>query len=136
MAAKDFSFTNQKQETDIKEKQAIIAVDNDSDTKLLVDCLKPIRYRIVGKTKNGDEALEMVRKHKTGLFFLDYDIATLGSMEALEKIRANSDKIGVIVLAKKLDKEQVSDAKKRGVVGFLAKPLGEDAVKKVISKLI
>jgi len=136
MAAKDFSFTNQKQETDIKEKQAILAVDNEADTKILIDCLKPIRYRILGKTTNGNEAMEMARKHKTGLFFLDYDIATLGSMEALEKLRANNAKMKVIVLANKLDKDQVKDAKQRGVVGFLAKPLNDDAVKKVISKLI
>jgi len=136
MAAKDFSFTNQKQETDIKEKQAIIAVDAESDTKMLEQCLKPIRYRILCKTRNGNEAVEMARKHKMGLFFLDYDIATLGSMGVLEKIRVNGEKIKVVVLAKKLDKEQVSNAKKRGVVGFLAKPLNEEAVKKVLSKLI
>lgn len=136
MAAKDFSFAKQKKEADIKEKQAIVAVENEADTEIIESCLKPIRYRVLGKTVDGREALELARKHKTGLFFLDYDIATLGSMAVLEKIKANSAKIKVIVLANKLEKEQVSDAKKRGVVGFLAKPLNEDAVKKVISKLL
>jgi DNA-binding NarL/FixJ family response regulator len=135
MAIKDFSFTSQKSD-DISERQAIISLESDADSEKLIQILKKSRYRILGDTnQEANESLELVRKHKIGLFFLDFDIKALGSMLVLNKLKTNTPNIKTVVLAKLLNKEQVNDAKKNGVLGFLAKPVSEDAIKKLLSKL-
>jgi len=134
VAAKDFDFTTQSTK-DIEDKQAIVAIDNDADIELIVKTLKADGIRVLGKGKNGDHAMEMARKHKMGTFFLDYDISELGSNAVLEKLKIKCPNIKVVVISKQLNKEQVNDAKKRGVVGFLAKPLKDDAIKKILTKL-
>ena len=133
MSAKDFSFTGKV--VDIEDRQAILAVDNDADTELLEKILKLSGIRILNTEKDGKTSLEMVRKHKTGLFFLDFDIDELGSVAVYDKIKATCPNIQIYVLAKQLNKEQVVEAREHGVVGFLVKPLTADAIKKLIKKI-
>lgn len=135
MSINDFSFVTQKNDN-IKSRQAILSLESEKDIEKLSRILKVAKIHILGKTTEASVALELVRKHKSGLFFLDYDLQALGSMTVLDKIRANTPNVKIIVLANKLDKEQVSDAKKRGVAGFLAKPLTNDAISKLLSKLL
>ena len=134
MAAKDFSFTGGVSKS-IEDRQAILAIDNEDDTEILVKILKPVGIRIIHKGTDGKQAIEMVRKHKTGLFFLDFDIEGLGSSEIYNKIKLNYPGMKIIVLARQLNKDQVTEANDSGVAGFLVKPLAIDAIKKILKKL-
>jgi len=133
VSIKDFNFATQKS-SDIKEKHAILAIEDKASSKGLSEILKTKGYRIIGETPNADEVLELVRKHKMGLLFLDFDVEGLGSMMILEKLKIKTPKIKTIIMANHLDKQQVTDARKRGVAGFLAKPLSKNAVVSLLSK--
>ena len=134
MGTQEYSFSSKKD--DIKSKQAILAVEEKADVELIEKFLKTIRYRVLGKSTDNREVLELIRKHKTGLLFLDFDITELGTNAVLDKVKVNNPKMKMIILSKQLNKEQITDAKARGVAGFLAKPLTPDPVKKLLTKLM
>ena len=131
MTARDFSLSANKSD-DIKYRQAILAMENEEDIECLSSVLKMAHCRILGKSQDKAEVSELMRKHKTGLFFLDYDINSLISEEFISSLQINYPDIKVIVLAKTMDKKQLDFVKSHGVSRFLAKPLTTKSIIKLI----
>ena len=133
MAAQDFSFSDVKNR-DTKVRQAVLALKNEADIITLSKILKEIRYRIIGKGNQSAEIIELLRKHKTGVLFIDFDLEKLGSIDTLSKIRISHPNFKIAIIATSLNKQQIEGAKKMGVCGFLGKPLATDAILKLLSK--
>ncbi len=131
MATKDFSFS--KKDDNIKNRQAILAMENDADIDCLSNSLRKRRCRVLGKSQDVNEIRELLRKHKSGIFFLDFDIPAMITPDFMLSVRINHPEIKVVVLAKTMDKEQLGFVKGHGVKRFLAKPLTSDAVNKLLS---
>jgi len=135
MAIANFSFAGDTP-NDLKKRQAILSFQDEDDIHCLSNVLKKQRYRVTGKSQQVAEVLELLRKHKKGIFFLDFDIEKLGSFDFISKARALHPDFKIIIAAKTMNKEEIQSAKKLGIAGFLAKPLTADAVGKLLSKPI
>ena len=133
MPIQDFSFSKQKA-SDPTKRQAVLALQNEEDINCLSKALKKLRYHIIGSSQKAPEIVEFLRKNRTGVLFIDIDIEKLGATDFVSKIKINCPDFKVVVIAEKMDKQQVEEAKKAGVVGFLAKPLTDEAVIKLLSK--
>jgi len=134
VAIQDFNFTSNKKTSNPTSKQAVLAMDSETDVASLSKVLKQQRYHVLANTVQLKEIIEVCRKHKNGIIFLDFDIEKLSSMENLSKIKINFPNFKVVLTANVMDKQQVLDAKKNGVAGFLAKPLTPESIEKLLSK--
>jgi DNA-binding NarL/FixJ family response regulator len=82
------------------------------------------RFCVVGRARDGREAIALARHHQPGVVLLDLAMPGIGGLEALPLIRAVSPGASVIILSG-LDDPDVRDrARNAGAAGFLVKEGG------------
>jgi len=134
MAMQEFDFATGKV-LDPKRKQAIIATTDDSDADLLKETLTAKGFHFLGRRNDIREALELVRKHRVGVLFLDADLKGVELRALLPSIKKAFDGFNVIVMTSQATKEMLSEALRLGATGFLVKPVKAEAVVKVLGKI-
>lgn len=118
-----------------KRRQVIILLDDAAQADELQQLLRQKSYPIMGKTGDVREALELVGKHKLGILFLDADIAGINALDLLTKIRAKFPEFNVVITAANATKELLTESMAKGAVGFLVRPLTQEALQKVLERL-
>jgi len=89
------------------------------------------------KTANsGEEALEIVKKEKPDIVFLDIRMRGMSGLDALEKIKKIDKNIKVIMLTIHEEKEIVDKAKEMGADEYITKPFRVDYLEQVVIKKI
>lgn len=119
-----------------KRRQVIILLDDAAQADGLQQLLRQKSYPIMGKTGDVREALELVGKHKLGILFLDADIEGVDALGLLEKIRARFPEFNVIITSANATKELLTGAMAKGAAGFLVRPIGQEALQKVLDKIL
>ena len=130
----EFDFTTGKT-VNPKRRQVIILLDDAAQAEELQQQLRQKSYPILGKTGDVREALELVGKHKLGILFLDADIAGVNAVELLTKIRAKFPEFNVVITSANATKELLTESMANGAAGFLVRPLGQEALQKVLAKI-
>lgn len=118
-----------------KRRQVIILLDDAAQADELQQLLRQKSYPIMGKTGDVREALELVGKHKLGILFLDADIAGINALDLLTKIRAKFPEFNVVITAANATKELLTESMAKGAVGFLVRPLTQEALQKVLERI-
>ncbi len=134
MGVQEFDFNSGKV-LDPKRKQAILAIENDADVDVIKEVMRQRSYKDLGRETELRAVLEAVRKHKVGVLFLDADLAGINVRELLPSIKKAFFDFNIIVTSSTVTKESLGETLRLGAIGFLVKPLQEDAVKKVMAKL-
>lgn len=98
----------------VAEDEAIIRLD-------LVELLKESGFEILGETGRGDEALELVEKHKPDLIVLDIKMPGMDGIEATSKI-AELKSTAVLILSAFSQQDLIDQAQSAGAQGYLVKP--------------
>lgn len=116
----------------------ILLVD---DETLLTDSLEIIlslnpNYHVVGKAKNGIEALELIKDNIPDLALIDLNMATMGGLELIKRIKDQYDTIKILVLTTFYDKENISMALSNGANGYLLKDSGREAMLSAIENIM
>ena len=75
----------------------------------------------MGETGRGDEALELVEKHKTDLIVLDIKMPGMDGIEATAKI-AELKSTAVLILSAFSQQDLIDQAQSAGAQGYLVKP--------------
>ncbi len=111
---------------------------------LLVDDSKIIRLALAkifeGKgfeISNAENGLEGVAKFKSiqpDLTFMDLDMPKMGGLTAISKIRQMDSEANIIILTSSSKKNQILEAAKYMVKGYLIKPIDEDKVLELVDK--
>jgi len=134
MAIQDFDFTT-KTVKDPRRNQVFAAVDNTNDLATLYEVLKEKRIPVAGKATDYKAALELIRKHKVGVLFIDCDFQGVEVEQMMDKLKINYPEVRIVLISGSPTKELVETANTRGALGLLIKPLKKDAILK-IAKLI
>lgn len=134
MPLQEFDFATGKV-LDPKRKQAIVVTADDAGVAVLRESLEAKRFQFLGHRTDIREALELVRKHKVGLLFLDADLDGVDVKTLLPSIKKAYAGFNVIVMTGQATKEMLSEVLRLGAAGFLLKPLEGDAVAKVLAKI-
>lgn len=105
----------------------LVAEDNPSNQKVLVEMLKRLGYR-VDAVANGIEVLHVLNIRPYDLIFMDIKMPEMDGLTAIKEIRKlwpdNGPKVvAVTAFAMKGDKEKCLDA---GMDGYIAKPVKID----------
>src|ERR1700736_3349116 len=99
----------------IAEDEAIIRLD-------LKELLLDEGYDVVGETGRGDEAVELVRKHKPDLVILDVKMPGSDGLAAARAIQELDLKVAVLILTAFSQRNLIDEAREAGVAAYLVKP--------------
>jgi len=123
--------------------KVLIVDDSVVFRKILQEALsKHPGIRVVGSAVNGREALGKIRSLRPHLVVMDVEMPVLDGLQALDQIRKQRLKVGVIMFSTLTSKgaKTTLDALSRGAFDFVPKPTGAGAfgesVKRIESELI
>ena len=98
----------------IAEDEAIIRLD-------LKEILESEGYEVVGETGRGDEAVELVARHRPDLAILDVKMPGLDGIEAARRI-PSEHRTAALILTAFSQRNLIEDARDAGVAAYLVKP--------------
>jgi response regulator of citrate/malate metabolism len=79
-------------------------------------------FRVVGVARTGAEALTAAKKLRPQLILLDVYLPDMTGLEVLQRLRADGDRVGVIMITAARELDTVSGALDGGAADYLIKP--------------
>lgn len=92
--------------------------------------------RVVGEANNGQEALDFLDKNEVDLVILDHKMPILTGIETLKEIRARNLEVKALLFTVSDSGEDVQEALKLGVDGYLLKDMEPDLIILDIRKVL
>jgi response regulator of citrate/malate metabolism len=86
-------------------------------------------FRAVGVARTGAEALSVARKLRPQLILLDVYLPDMTGLEVLQRLRADGDRVGIIMITAARELDTVSGALDGGAADYLIKPFEFDQLK-------
>jgi response regulator of citrate/malate metabolism len=86
-------------------------------------------FRAVGVARTGAEALSAARELRPQLILLDVYLPDMTGLEVLQSLRADGDRVGVIMITAARELDTVSGALDGGAADYLIKPFEFDQLK-------
>lgn len=110
----------------------IVIADDEAVIRLgLREMLKDQGYQVVGEAADGARVLDLVRKLRPDLVFLDIKMPGVDGLQAARTLVAERA-VPVIILTAYADREFVDQAKEAGVLAYLVKPVRESDLRPAI----
>ena|GEM_PF-1035434 len=104
--------------------------------KMLTDILSDMKYEVVGEADNGTLAVQMYKKLRPDVTFLDIYMPEVDGIEAMRQIRSIDPNAIVIVCSGTSQQYLISDAMKLGANGYVMKPFKPKQILEVIQKYV
>ena len=110
----------------------LVVEDNDSNYFLVETMLQDQNLE---RARNGKEAVEMAKKHKYAIIFMDVRMPVMDGLEATRNIREFDDKTPIVALtANSFDSDREA-ALEAGCTAYLAKPVRQKDLTNLLLKL-
>ncbi|MBI3313553.1 MAG: sigma-54-dependent Fis family transcriptional regulator [Candidatus Omnitrophica bacterium] len=113
----------------------LIADDNQSELEALSKILSRAGYQVF-ETKNGQEALELLKKQAVDLLITDLQMPGLSGQDLLKLAKTLKPDIEIIVITGHGSVEQAVDAIKAGAYDFIEKPIRKVGILKAVDKAL
>jgi CheY-like chemotaxis protein len=113
-------------ESIVFEKKTILVVEDEKDIRESFRLsLEDFDLEII-EAENGDQGIKLAKKHHPDLIIMDMKMPGMSGFEAVEKIKADADLLGIPVIAFTAHalKEEEEKIMALGCSGFLSKPAG------------
>jgi DNA-binding NarL/FixJ family response regulator len=96
------------------------------DHRLFAEALETIlaadrRFQVVGRARDGAEAVELVERLKPGLVLMDISMPVMDGIEATKRISASQPRVAVLMLTGSNARLDVDRARKAGAAGYVTK---------------
>lgn len=133
---------------DIKNKNLIVGMKNKefSKTALVVDDIEENRKLLVEmlnfygiktyEAKNGLEVLDVYKKEKIDIIFMDILMPKLNGIETIKEIRKTNQDIPIVVVSANVFTEDKNNALENGANDFMSKPIEESELLFMLEKHI
>lgn len=92
--------------------------------------------RVVARCASGDETLVAVRRHRPDLLLLDLHMPSKNGLEVLRQLRREQLGTKVVLMADRLEDDEVLEAYRLGVRGMLLKELALKMVVQCVRKVL
>lgn len=110
------------------------------DEPLLLESLEIIltlnNMEIVGKAKDGKEALEILKEKQCSMALVDLNMKGMGGIELIGRIKQEYPSVKVLVLTTFYDDKSITDAISGGADGYILKDSGKDAILGAITQIM
>ncbi len=107
---------------------SIVLVD---DHQVVVDGLEAFlnpHFSILGKARNGKDAIQMVKILKPDVLLMDIDMPVMNGMVAAKEIRSSMPEVKIIILSLHYEKSIIRHLIQIGVMGYLIKSSSKEEV--------
>lgn len=113
----------------------ILAVDDFSTMRRIVrNILRQLGYNNITEAEDGASALEQLKQSKVDFIISDWNMPNMTGLELLKAVRADANlkDIPVLLVTAEALKENVVEAVKSGVNGYIVKPFTAETLKEKI----
>jgi two-component system chemotaxis response regulator CheY len=113
----------------------ILAVDDFSTMRRIVrNILRQLGYNNITEAEDGASALEQLKQSKVDFIISDWNMPNMTGLELLKAVRADADlkDIPVLLVTAEALKDNVVEAVKAGVNGYIVKPFTAETLKEKI----
>ena len=115
----------------------VLLVDDES---LLLDSLEIILslngMEIVGKAKDGREALHILEKTSCDIALVDINMKGMGGIELIGHMKERFQEVKILVLTTFYDDENITSAITGGADGYLLKDSGKDTILGAVNQIM
>lgn len=94
------------------------------------------KYQVVGKARNGVEAVENLIQWSPDIVTMDITMPEMDGIACIEQLIKLKPEVLILVVSALSDKETGIDALMRGARGFLCKPFGEEDLNEALDTLV
>lgn len=119
-----------------KELKVLICDDSILVRKKLKDALEQAECKNILEASDGQVAVNMCKKYRPDLVFLDIVMPNKDGIQALTEIKEFDQSINVVMASSAGTQTYLKQAIKLGVYDFLQKPLTSDAVSELMNRFI
>lgn len=116
-------------------KTALVVDDIEENRKLLVEMLNFYGIKIY-EAKNGLEVLDVYKKEKIDIIFMDILMPKLNGIETIKEIRKTNQDIPIVVVSANVFTEDKNNALENGANDFMSKPIEESELLLMLEKHI
>lgn len=118
-------------------KKILIVDDFATMRRILKNILKQIGFASITEADNGNTALEELKKKQFDLIISDWNMPQMSGLDLLKSIRADANlkELPVLMVTAEAQKQNVIEAVKAGVTGYVVKPFTADAILEKLEKI-
>lgn len=117
------------------QKTRILIVDDESDLRnLLNHVLTQAGYEVM-EAPDGEAALNILRKEKFDIAFLDIQMPNVNGIQVLKHIQKNSPSTKAIMLTGYANLKNAMEAKEFGATDFIGKPYKIEDILSTVQRL-
>ena len=124
-----------------KPLRILLAVDNEVNQEVITGLVRQYNSHDVTCVSNGEEAIEILKKHPFDLILMDVEMPVMGGIEAAEKIRDNgtnefNSNIPIIVMTGRAvtkDREKYDEV---GINDYITKPIDSNELHAVLQRVV
>jgi two-component system response regulator HydG len=120
----------------MEKAQAILIVDDDSTHRLMLNIILRSCGYCTHEARNGLDALRLIHQEKVDLVLMDIYMPGLSGIQVLAEIKSFNPCVPVILMTAYCSAKTILEAKNKGAVGVLDKPLHLDELKEVIVRVL
>ncbi|WP_025138909.1 response regulator [Achromobacter sp. DH1f] len=116
----------------------ILVADDSATMRMIVQAtLTGAGWKVL-TAGNGQEALEMAKRHPVDLVVSDWNMPVMGGLELIQGLREQDQylDVPVLVLTTEDDVDSKMAARDLGVCGWLSKPVDPDVLVELASELL
>jgi two-component system, chemotaxis family, chemotaxis protein CheY len=116
----------------------ILAVDDFSTMRRIVrNILRQLGYNNIAEAEDGAAALEYLKQNKVDFIVSDWNMPNMTGLELLKAVRADTNlkDIPILLVTAEALKENVVEAVKAGVNGYIVKPFTAETLKEKIDAI-
>ncbi len=120
----------------LKGMTVVVADDDDVTRGLLRQLLRQCHLQVIGEARDGKQALEIFRKLKPQIMFLDVQMPEMNGLETLAAIRTEDSDAIVIIITGSATSAVVKSAIDARADGIIAKPFSAAKILKEINRCL
>ena len=116
----------------------ILTVDDFSTMRKIVkNILRQLGYENIVEADDGTTALDVLKQEKVDFIISDWNMPNMTGLDLLKTVRADKSlkDIPVLLVTAEALKENVVEAVKAGVNGYIVKPFTEEVLKEKIDSI-
>lgn len=98
--------------------------------------LESMDIEVVATASNGEEAIELFKRHNPDLITMDLTMPKVDGLECIQVIRGLSQETSILVVSALSDRQTGLKALQYGARGFICKPFTDDQLILALQKLI
>ncbi len=116
----------------------LVVDDFSTMRRIIKNLLRDIGYTDVVEAEDGKQALSQIKSSQIDFVVTDWNMPNMTGLELLKEIRKEKgfDELPVLMVTAESRKEQIVEAAKSGVNGYIVKPFNAQTLREKLDKIL